>query len=194
MISVVSVEDFCIKYILPSVNLFIAVGITSSVSPVINLKPMCELYSKAVKIAMTTVVSVLCFLLTLQTTITQSQDSLAVKTGKMIIGSSVPIIGSALQSAVGSIYASVGVLKGFFGIAGVMVVINMFLPVIVTLSVNWLGYYVSIMIGEILDNKIATEILSGMKDVVEILLSMSVLFMILLIFSMTIMIKTTCGA
>ncbi len=193
MISIVTVANFCINVIIPSINLFMAAGITASVSPIVNLKPICEMYSKAVKIAMTGAVSVLCFVLTLQTTITQSQDSLAVKTGKFLVGSAVPIIGSALQSAVGSVYASVGVLKGFFGVAGIIVIINMFLPSIVNLAVNWVGYYLMIVISEILENKTASDILTRFKDVVEILLSMSVLFMVLLIFSLAVMIKTTQG-
>lgn len=191
MVCVVTVADFCMKYIVPSINLFMALGITSSISQVINLKPLCRLYSKAVKIGMTAAVSVLCFFLTLQTTITQGQDSMAVKTGKLIVNSAVPIIGSALQSAVGSIYASMGVLKGFFGIAGILIIINMFLPYVTNLAVNWVGYYLMIALSEILENKTATELLTVFKETTEILLSMSVLFMVLLIFSLTVMIKIT---
>ena len=193
MICVVTVADFCMKYIIPSVNLFMALGITSSISPVINLKPFCTLYSKAVKIGMTASVSVLCFFLTLQTTITQSQDSMALKTGKFIVNSAVPIIGSALQSAVGSIYSSMGVLKGFFGVAGILVIINMFLPAVTSLALNWIGYYFMIALSEILENETATDILTVFKETTEILLSMSVLFMILLVFSITVMIKITQG-
>ena len=193
MICVVTVANFCISYVIPSVNLFLAAGIASSVSPVIKLESLCEFYVKAVKMAMTAAVSVICFVLTLQTAIAQGQDSLAVKTGKLIVNSAVPIIGSALQSAVGSVYASMGVLKGFFGIAGIMVVINMFLPSIVILAVNWTGYYLTAVLGEILENDTAVQILTKFRQVMEILLSVSVLFMVLLIFSMTVMIKTTQG-
>ena len=193
MISVVAVANFCINFIVPSLNLFLAVGITASLSPLINLKPLCELYSKAVKFAMTAAVSVLCFMLTIQTSITQSQDNLALKTGKMIVGYAVPIIGSALQSAVGSVYASMGVLKSFFGIAGVIVIINLFLPTIINLSVNWLGYYIMAMLGDMLENKAASELLSVFKETCEILISMSVLFTVLLIFSMTVMIRSAQG-
>ncbi|MBE6877618.1 MAG: hypothetical protein E7488_00410 [Ruminococcaceae bacterium] len=193
MISIVTVANFCINVIIPSIKLFMAIGVTAVVSPIINLKPICEMYSKAVKIAMTAAVSVLCFVLTLQTAITQSQDSLAIKTGKFIVGSAVPIIGSALQSAVGSVYSSVGVLKGFFGVAGIIVIINMFLPSIISLAVNWIGYYLMMVLSEILENTTASDILSVFKEVVEIMLSMSVLFTVLLVFSLTVMIKVTQG-
>ncbi len=193
LLSVIVTADFCIRYIVPSVKLFFALGITNSISNVFKIDALCEFYSKAVKLIMTAVVSILCFALSLQTTITQGQDSLALKTGKFIVTSAVPIIGSTLQGAIGSVYASMGVLKGFFGLVGIVVIVNIFLPTIITLAVNWVGYYLMIALSDVLENKAATDILSCFKNVIEILLSMLVLFMVLLIFSLTIMIKVTQG-
>lgn len=189
LICVVTVANFCIDYIIPSLNIFLSVGITSSLSSVIKLKPLCKLYSKTVRVAMTVAVSIMCFVLSLQTTISQGQDTLAVKTGKMIVTSAVPVIGSTLQGAIGSIYASMGVLKGFCGIVGIVAISAMFLPQILNLAIQWLGYCLLNMLAEVMENNIAAEILEIHKDVVEILISMSVLFMVLLLFSVSIMIK-----
>jgi len=104
--------------------------------------------------------------------------------------STVPIIGSSLENAVGSIYASMRVLKSFCGLAGIGAIISIFLPHIVTLSVNWIGYQFMIALSEILENKSVTGLLNCFKDIIEILLSMCVLFAVLLIFSLTIMIQT----
>ena len=193
MVCVVTLANFIITYIMPSLNLFAIIGITTSLTSVVNLKPVCEFYSKAVKMSMTASVSILCFMLSLQTTITQGQDTLAVKTGKMLITSAVPVIGSALQGAVSSVYASMAVLKGFFGIAGIAVVLNIFLPGIVKLIVYWCGYFVLIVLSSIMENKTVAGLLTVFKDVVEIILSVTVLFMILLLFSLSIMIKMFQG-
>ena len=189
VLSVAFVADFCVKYILPSINLFMAVGVTASVSKVVNLKPICDFYSKTVKIAMTASVSLLCFVLSLQTAISQGKDTLALKAGKMIVTSTVPIIGSALEGAVGSVYASMGVLKGFCGIAGIAAIINIFLPTVIRLVISWIGYSITAAVSTILENEAAANILDCFKEVMEIFLSMVVLFMVLLIFSITIMIK-----
>ncbi|MEG0019171.1 MAG: hypothetical protein RR728_01375 [Oscillospiraceae bacterium] len=193
LISIVWISDFCVKYILPSINLFLAIGVTSSISSAIKLKSLCEFYSKAVKLAMTAAVSILCFALTLQTAITQGQDTLAIKTGKLFVTSAVPIIGSALQSAVGSVYASMKVLKGFSGILGLAGILQIFLPTIVTLSANWCGFYAVIILSDILENETAMSVLATFKDTIEILLSMTVLFLVLLIFSLCVMIKQAQG-
>lgn len=189
LIAVVAVANICVTYIIPSIGLYLAVGVTSGITSVINLKPLCDFYSKAVKIAMTAAVSVLCFMLSLQNVISQGKDGLMIKAGKLFVTSTVPIIGSSLENAVGSIYASMGVLKGFCGLAGIAVVLLIFLPNIITLSVNWLCYQLMSIISEILENKWAKELLDCFKEVIEILLSMSILFLILLVFSLTVMIK-----
>lgn len=193
LFSIVIISDFCVKYILPSISLFLAIGITSSMSSAINLKSLCEFYSKAVKVVMTAAVSILCFALTIQTAITQGQDTLAIKTGKLFVTSAVPIIGSTLQSAVGSVYASMKVLKGFSGLVGIAGILQIFLPAIITLSINWCGFYAVIILSDILENETAVNVLSRFKDTIEILLSMTVLFLVLLVFSLSVMIKLTQG-
>ena len=193
LVSIVTVANFCITYIVPSTSIFMIIGVTASVSSAINLQPLCEFYSKAVKVAMTAAVSVLCFILSLQTTISQGQDTLALKTGKAIITSAVPVIGSTLQGAMGSIYASMGVMKGFCGIAGIAVILNIFLPYIINLAVNWVAFYAVGTMGLMLENKLCHQIMNVFKEIIEILFSMTVLFMVLLLFSISIMIKMFQG-
>ena len=189
LISVVAVANICVTYIIPSISLYLAVAVTSGITSVVNLKPLCDFYSKSVKIAMTAAVSALCFMLSLQNVISQGKDGLMLKAGKLLVTSAVPIIGSTLENAVGSVYASMGVLKGFCGLAGIAVVLMIFLPNIITLSANWICYQIMAVISEMLENKWAKNLLDCFKEVIEILFSMSVLFLVLLLFSLTVMIK-----
>lgn len=193
LMGIVFISDICVKFILPTINLFLAVNVTSSVSQSFDLKSLCEFYTKFIKIFMTIIVSVLCFVLTIQSTIAQGQDNLAVKTGKFLISSTVPIIGSALQGAVGSVYASMQVVKGFAGIVGVVSIAQMFIPTLIVLSVNWLCLSAGIVVSDVLDNKQSSGVLKGFQNVIEILFSIVFLFSVLLIFSITIIIKSTQG-
>ena len=186
-----AVANFCVNYIIPSINLYLTVGIVSNLTSVVNLKPLCQLYSKIIKTAMVASVSVICFLLSLQTSIAQGKDNLMLKAGKMVVTSTVPIIGSSLENAMGSIYASMSVLKGFCGLAGIAVVLSVFMPYIFTLIANWGGFQLMIIVSEILESKPAVGIFECFKETTEILMSVCVLFMVLLIFSLTIMIKST---
>ena len=191
LMAVISVANFCTSYIIPSINLYLAVGVTSTVSSLINLKPLYNLYTRIVKFSMTTVVSVLCFVLSIQTTIAQGKDGLALKAGKMIVSTAIPVIGSALENAVSTIYSSMGVMKTFFGIAGIAVVTGIFLPSVISIVANWICYQLLVVISTVLENKLAADLIDCFRDIMEILLSMCILFLILLVFSITVMIKAT---
>ncbi len=191
LVAITAVADFCVMYILPSINLFLTVGVTAEVSSVVNLRPFCSLYTKMVKVTMTAAVSVLCFVLSLQTALSNGKDGLVLKAGKLFITSAVPIIGSGLESAVGSIYAGMGILKGFCGIAGITVVLSIFVPHIAILCINWFLCQMLIVLSSFFENSSAEGILNCFKEIIEILLSICVLFLVLLIFSLTVMIKAT---
>ncbi|MEG1782522.1 MAG: hypothetical protein RR253_04665, partial [Oscillospiraceae bacterium] len=128
LISLVFISNFCIVSILPTMNLYLAMTVTNSVSPGVRLKSLCDFYLKTVKLIMQGLVSIICFILTVQTTITQGQDNLTVKAGKVVVSRAVPIIGSALQDAIGSVYASMEAVKGFAGAVGILSIASIFLP------------------------------------------------------------------
>ena len=193
LMSLIFISDLCARFILPSINLYLAVTVTNATAPGIRLKSLCDFYLKCVKWILRSVVSLVCFILTIQTTITQGQDNLAVKAGKMVVSTAVPIIGSALKEAVGSVYASMEVVKGFAGAVGIISVAYIFLPSIIMLILYWLSTRGLIIVSDVLDNSMTKSVLEGFRGVIELLLSIVFLFMILLIFSLTIMIKITQG-
>ena len=118
--AMVFISDMCLNYIIPSFSLYFAVIISNALSPYIKLESISDFYSKIVRGIMKTAVSVLCFVLTIQSTITQSKDNIALKAGKALTGNLIPVIGSTLQDAVSSVYASMEAIKNFTGFTGVI--------------------------------------------------------------------------
>ncbi len=186
------ISNLCINIIIPSLNLFLAVNLTSSAVDEIRLDSFLDFYLKSVKWILKGIVGLICFALTLQTTITQSQDNLAVKIGEGVTGV-IPVIGGALQDAVGSVYASMEVVKGFAGLSGITVIAVIFLPSIALLLIYWVVFNVLVIVADVLNTDALMKLLKGYKNLTELLLSLVFLFLILLIFSTTIMISLTGG-
>ncbi len=186
------ISNFCINLVLPSFNLFLAVNLTSSIIKEISLKSLIEFYLKSIKWVLKGAVSVICFLLTLQTSITQSQDNLAVKIGEGVTGV-IPVIGGALQDAVSSVYSSMEVVKSFAGSIGVGVIIWIFIPSFVLILIYYIAFNFLVIIADILNANAIESFLTGYKNLTELLLSLIILFLILLIFSTTVMINITGG-
>lgn len=191
--ALVFVSDFLLNIILPSLQMYFAIIISDTLSPFIHLKSLSEFYVKAVRWTMKTIVSVICFILTVQTTISQGKDTLAVKAASFVSGAAIPVIGSALQDAMTSIYSSMEAIKGFAGAVGIIGIGSIFLPSIVSLTVYWLFTNLLYIISDVFESKSISVCLKGFITVTELVLSNVILYGIMLLFSLTIMISITNG-
>lgn len=191
--AMVFISDFSLNIILPSVKVFFSLIITNAVSPYIKLKSLSDFYIKLVNMAMRISVSVICFVLTVQSAITRGKDTLAVKAGKILAGSAIPVIGSTLQEAVSSVYAGMETIKGFAGASGLIVIAVIFIPTLISLAVYWLCTNVIYIFGDLTDAKAISACVSGFIDIINLMVSIVVLYMVMLIFSLTIMIAVTNG-
>ena len=191
--AMVFISDMCLSVVLPSVRVYFALIISNAMSPYIRLKSMADFYTKAVKGIMRISVSVICFILTIQSTIAQGKDTLAVKAGKILAGSAIPIIGSTLQDAVSSVYAGMESIKGFAGAAGLVTVAGIFLPSIIYLIVYWCRTNFLYIICDIFDAAQIKTCIKGFIEIIQLMISIVVLYMVMLIFALTILIAVTNG-
>ncbi len=191
--SMITISNICLNYVIPSLKFYLSVIISDALSPFIQLKAVGEMYIKAVKNFMKISVSLICFLLTLQTTISQGRDTLAVKTGKFVAGAAIPIVGSSLQDAIAGVYASMESIKGYAGVIGLSGVVMVFIPSIISLVVYWLYTSALYILTELLDVQSISKCIKGFIEIIELVLSVITVYMVMFIFSITIMIAVTNG-
>ena len=65
--------------------------------------------------------------------VNSAADNLSMRTAKFIIGSAVPVAGGVLSEALGTLTASVSLLKSSVGIYGVVACVVIFLPLLTEL-------------------------------------------------------------
>ncbi len=186
------ISNICVSVILPSLNIFLAVSVTSALVEEMRLDSLIKFYISVVKWFLKGSVSIVCFALSLQTVITQSQDRLAVTLGESVSGL-IPVIGSGLQDAVSSVYASMEVIKSFAGFVGVGAVSSIFLPSIILLFIYWFIINALIIVSDLFNTKFSKKLLDGFKNFIELSLSIVFLIFVLLVFSITIMVVLTQG-
>lgn len=185
--------NMCTDIILPSVSIYFALIVSDAVSPYIRLKSIGDFYLKMVRWTMRSIVSVICFLLTVQTAVSQGSDTLAVKTGRFLAGNAIPVIGGALQDAVASVFAGMESIKGFAGAVGMAGVAMIFLPSLIMLAIYRACLNLAYICCDMFEMNSAAGCIKGFMDITELMISVVFLFMIMLIFSLTIMISMTNG-
>ena len=106
-------------------------------------------------------------ILGIQTAVNSSADSLVSKTAKFIIGSSVPVAGGVLSEALGTVTASMGLLKSSVGIYGALACAAMLLPLIAELLIWRLVLLVTSAAAEL----VSLSEISGLLRAVDSMLS-----------------------
>ncbi len=116
--------------VIPLMGAFLGMSICESVSP-LGIKTGMSSAVKKLSIWVLSFVSMLFTgVLSVQTVVNASADSLGLKTARFIIGTSVPIAGSTISEAVSTVTASVSLLRSSVGVYGIVALAFIVLPVL----------------------------------------------------------------
>lgn len=121
--------------VMPLIGGYLAISLASSVSPIVSKSGIAEGIKKLSFWIMSLMTTVFIGILSIQTAVNTSADTLSVKTAKFIIGSSVPVAGAALSEALTTVTASMGLLKSSVGVYGVIACCMLFLPLLAELII-----------------------------------------------------------
>ena len=119
--------------IAPLVGAYLAISISTSVSPLISGAGIADFIKKTANWTLGLIMTVYTGILAIQTTVNSAADGLASKTGRFLIGSFVPIVGGPLSEALTTVQSSVTLLRSSMGIYGVVVLVLTALPVLIEL-------------------------------------------------------------
>ncbi len=174
------------KVLTPLIGSYLAVCICSSVSPVIGGSGIAELIKKVATWVIGLISTVYLGILSLQTTVNASADTLAVKTGKFLIGSFIPVVGGVMSEALTTVQSCVSLLKTSVGIYGIVVLILILLPVIIELCVWRVVLLVSASVSGIFENTVLASVLRAADAAVSFLLGIMLICALAFIISVTV--------
>lgn len=133
-------------------------------------------------------------LLTLQSVFAQSTDTLALKTGKFLLSSSIPVVGKAVSDAMGSVLAGVKLLKGSVGFAAILIIALTFLPLIIKCVVSQFLFFIGEIIAGATGNATCGKLLRGMTAYLQLQLAMVVFFSFVVVSTTVLMILLGNGS
>lgn len=178
---------------LPLVRICIAFGAADSAGAPLELGKLSSGLCKWIQTLLGFCATVFTALMTLQGVFAQSADSVALKTGKFLLGSSVPVVGRAISDAMGGVLAGLKLLKGSLGFAAVAVIAALFLPLIVECFLYQVVFAVSGMVAAALGSKRAEQLFSSLADCVGLCMSMAFFFSFLVVCTTMLMILFGSG-
>lgn len=189
LLGAVQVINFVSSFaVMPLMSGYMAIGLASSVSPIISKTGIADGIKKLSFWIMSLMSTVFVGVLSIQTAVNASADTLALRTAKFIVGSSVPVAGTALAEALTTVTASLGLLRTSVGIYGVVAVGFIFLPIVAELFIWRVMLMVNICISELFSLPKISGLLKSVDTVMSVLIGLLLLTGAMFIISLTVVV------
>lgn len=178
-----------VKVFLPVVQVFFSLNIASSVQPKYAFNSLVAFFKKAVTVLLGFSATIFTGLLAIKGSLASAGDSVAVRGVKMLVGSAVPVVGSALSDAYTSVLGSITLIQSAVGIFGIVVFALMHVPVILDLLLWYLALSFTASVSEALGQKQAATLLNGIASTVSLVNTLVIFTAFILIISTGIMLN-----
>ncbi|MGN1135484.1 MAG: hypothetical protein ACI4SF_04625 [Oscillospiraceae bacterium] len=174
-------------YLMPLISICTALGIIESINGAFNLTQITASICKAVKFILGLIMTVFIGLLSLQSIIGASADTIGVKAAKYLASNCIPVIGGAVADAYTTLKASLGILRGGVGFFGIAVIFVSVVPVLTEILLVKLSFCIAEIVSEMFGIKGIKTLLHNSSEVLSIIISLLVCFGMMLIISTAVM-------
>ncbi|MBQ2285753.1 MAG: hypothetical protein II252_00350 [Clostridia bacterium] len=177
----------------PLMGGYLAVSISGAVSPLLKKTEIASIIKRLSCFIMAFVSTVFVGILGIQTAVNSSADSLTAKTAKFIIGSSVPVAGGVLSEALGTVTASMGLLKSSVGIYGAVACAAVILPLVAELLIWRAVLTVTSAAAELFSLSVISGILKAVDSVMSVLIGILLITGAMFVISLAIVVTAGKG-
>ena len=185
------VENFVLYGLVPVIKVCLCFSIVGSISGYADLSAI----SRTIKSFFTTIcvflISIFSFVMSFQSVLSHSIDTLSLRTAKFAIGSFIPVVGGFIGESLKTISASLSLIKSSCGIIAIIVIVLLILPIIISLFLNKLTFDIISGISKTLGTDNETKICDEASSICSFILSIVSLCSVVFIFSLTIFIKSS---
>lgn len=188
-----AVSGICAFFILPLMGGYLAMSMASSVSPLMNQSGLVGSVKKVTLWFISLLTTVFLGVLGIQTAVNSAADNLTLKTAKFILGSCVPVAGTALSESVSTVTASVSLLRSSVGIYGVAALAITILPIVLELVLWRISLFVCSGVAELFELSKISGLIKAVDAMVSLLLGLTLLVAGMFIISLAVVIGAGKG-
>lgn len=163
------IADFADKLFVPVIGALLSLNILSSFSFENYRDKMIKAIRRFIVVVLSLFSTVFTGVITTQSVLARSSDSIALRGIKFISGAFVPIVGGGVGEAVSSVFESFGIMKNTIGIFVILVIILINLPIIAELLVWYFALGFCSIVSSMFNLKYITEVLDNLASVISLL-------------------------
>ncbi len=182
-------ENFCTVALRSAVGICTALAVCSAFTPGLNFTAIGNFVKRIYTFSLGFLMLLLSFSLSVQTALTASADSVAMRGAKMLAGSAIPVVGGSVGETLKTVSGSVAFLKSTVGVGGIVLLVLLLLPTFVSLVLYRLSLIAATSCAEFLGCSRESKLLSGFVTVYGYLLASVSICSVTFIFLLTLFVR-----
>ncbi|MCL2212814.1 MAG: hypothetical protein FWB93_03175, partial [Oscillospiraceae bacterium] len=170
--------------LLPILQVCFGLNLTSHVSKSHGLTLISDFVRNGFLFLIGGITAVLGIIFAFQANVAQSADTVALRTMKFAAGSWIPVVGSSVSEALRTVMGSLNLIRSTTGAIGIVSVLMIGLPTILSLAAAKLSFTFAAGIAEMLSCGDVAKMLGGVNKLLNFAIAIAVIFNVMTIFSL----------
>ncbi|MBQ7009749.1 MAG: hypothetical protein IJN05_11165 [Ruminococcus sp.] len=173
--------------IVPVLSLCMALGIVEAINPTFHFSGITEGVKKAVTFIIGFIMTIFIGLMSLQSIVGASADTLGAKAAKYMVSNWIPFVGGAIADTYTTVKHSLGLLRGGTGFLGIAVIFIMIVPTLLEVIAIRAVFSIADTIADVFGISQIRILLKNTGWIMSIIFSILICFSVMLIISTTIL-------
>ena len=136
MMFIALIENILLVCLIPIIGVSLVFSIIKSISGDSDIGGITKLIKSTFITLTVFTMMIFSFVFSFQSTLTQSADSLSMKTAKFAVGSFIPIVGPSISEALRTVTSSIALIKNCLGALGMICVLLLTLPAVISVYLH----------------------------------------------------------
>jgi stage III sporulation protein AE len=171
------------QFMIPVLSICMALGIVEAINPNFSLTGITSAVQTGTKVIITFIMVVFLGLLSTQSIIGASADTLGVKAAKFAASNFIPVVGSAVADAYTTVKASLGLLRGGVGFFGIAAIFLLAAPPLIEVGLMRLAFSAAELLTDVFGVNSVKILLKNTVKILSLVFSILVCFAVMLIIS-----------
>ena len=184
-------EEICRSSILPIAALCTAFALCSSFSSNVNLHGLSSAIKKCYTFVLGLMMTVLLAVLSAQTVLSSAADTVSARAAKLVASNVIPIVGSSVGDTLRTLSSSVGYLKSVCGIGGIVFIILLVLPTLISLLLTRAVFILAVAVADLVGCESESKLLSELGSVYGVLVAVISMCSVMFILALTVFVRCT---
>ncbi len=178
------------RLLFPTVGACLALSTVPVFAPGLNVRSLSSAIKRIFTFSLGFLMMVLSALIALRSALASKADSISARTVKYVASSVIPVVGGSIADSLRTVGASVEYLRTTLGAAGILLVVLLILPVILSVLLSRLSLILLESAAELLGCDGEARLLSETVSVYGYILAVAVMCAVMFIFAFTLLIRT----